>query len=126
MKKFLENKAVENKNNYLRDHHHKEGSFLLGHMVGNEWQMVKDGEFYSVFVNEEKPTVLKAISNCDGVDDHSMLKKKFAAIIRSNIYDSIKAAEKLATKAGYKDFKIDEEEMMRLVNLKTYELFEEK
>ncbi len=113
------------KDNYLRDHKHKEGSFLLGHLMGTEWQMVKEGEFYSVFSWEEKPTILKAISNSDGIDDHDMLKKKFAAMIRSEIYDSIKAAEKLAKKAGYKDFKIDEDEMMGLINLKTYELFED-
>jgi len=114
---------MEELDNYLKDHKHKEGSFLLGHMMGNEWQMVKDGEFYSVFINDEKPTTLKAISNNDEIEDHNLLKKKFAAIIKSEIYDAINAAEKLAAKAGYKDFKIDEDEMMRLVNLKTYELF---
>ena len=114
---------MESIDNYFRDHKHKEGTFLLGNIMGNEWQMVKDGEFYSAYVHEEKPTILKTISNNDEIEDHDMLKKEFAAIIKSNIYDSISAAEKLAANAGYKDFKIDEEEMMALVNLKTWELF---
>ncbi len=115
------------KDNYLRDHEHKEGSFIVGHMMGNEWQMVKEGKFYSIFANEwdENPISLKAISNSEGIEDHDILKKKFAAIIKSNIYDSIRAAEKLAEQAGYKDFKIDEEEMMGMLKLKSYELFED-
>ena len=112
--------------NYLREHKHQEGSFLIGHIMGNEWQMVKDGKFYSANVDPDGRSVcLKAISNNDNIEDHEMLKKKFAAIIKSEIYNSIFAAERLAKEAGYKDFKINEDEMMEMLNLKTYALFED-
>ena len=113
------------KDNYLKDHPHKEGSFILGYMAGNEWQMVKDGEFYSAYASEEDPTTLMAISNRDGIEDHKMLRKKFAAVVRANIHHSINAVGKLAEKAGYKDFDVDYDELVEMLKLKSYELFEE-
>ena len=114
----------DNLNDYLKTHKHKEDSFLLGNIAGYEWQMVKEGKFYSACAYGEETSNLVAIHNRDGINDSKMLKKKLAAILRQNIHNSITAIEKLAAKADYKDFSIDYDEMLELVKLKSYELFE--
>lgn len=111
--------------NFLRDHKHKEGSFILGNIAGHEWQMLKEGKFYSANASGEESNNLVAISNRDGIEDHKMLRKKIVAVIRQNIHSSISSVIKLVEKAGYKDFDIDYDEIVKMLKLKSYELFEE-
>ena len=112
------------RDNYLRDHKHKEGSFILG-KLGDEWQMFKNGEYFSAYPSDEEHNHLMANSNNDMSEDHGMLKKRIATMIRQEIYNSISSVEKLATKAGYEDFNIDYDEIVSMLKLKSYELWED-
>ena len=113
------------KDSYIKDHPHKEGSFLLGNVAGHEWQMFKEGKFYSACAYDGEPINLTAISNNDGIEDHGMLKKKVVAIMRQNIHNSVVSVNKLAEQAGYKDFEIEYDEIAEMLKLKSYELFGE-
>jgi ABC-type amino acid transport substrate-binding protein len=116
----------KNLDNYLKEHKHKEGSFLLGN-VGTEWQMVKKGEFFSSYPHEDCGcSNLTAISNNDEIEDNEMLKKKAIAVIRGTIHNSVSAMNKLAEKAGYEDFDITYDEIVGMLKLKSYELFGEE
>ena len=85
-------------------------------------------------INEIKPYEKNPRKNDQAVDIVAKSIKEFGFRVpiildKNNViiagHTRLKAAEKLAKKAGYKDFKIDEDEMMGLINLKTYELFED-
>lgn len=110
--------------NYLKEHKHKEGSFILG-KVGDEWQMVKEGEFFSACPFDGESGNLTAINNNDRIENYKMLKKKVVAIIRSEVHNSIRSVNKLAGKAGYDDFEINYDEIIEMLKLKSYELFED-
>jgi len=119
---------VEGLEDYLKSHPHKEGSFVLCNIAGLKWQMLKCGEVFSSHpFDDGDDNVLCnmiAINNNDKVEDNDMLKKKVVAIIRQNIHSSISAINKLADKAGYEDFNIEYDEIVEMLKLKSWELFE--
>ena len=108
---------------YLKEHSHKEGSFILTNIAGFEWQMLKNGEIFSSFSDKEESIKMIAINNNDGIEDNEMLKKKVVAILREKIHHSIRSMNELAEKAGYEDFDIEYDEIVEMLKLKTYELF---
>jgi len=113
---------MEKERDYLKEHPHKEGTFILCNIAGLEWQMLKDGEIFSSSPDIEKSNTMIAINNNDGIEDNKMLKKKMAAILREKIYNSIKSINELAEKSGYKDFDVTYDEIVELLKLK-FELF---
>lgn len=114
---------MEKLQDYLKEHPHKEGSFILTNIAGFEWQMLKDGEIFSSFSEDEESNNTIAINNNDGTNDNEMLKKKMVAILREKIYNSVRSMNELAEKAGYEDFNIEYDEIIEMLKLKSYELF---
>ena len=100
---------AESLREYLKDNRHKEGSFILCNMAGFEWQMLKDGEVFSNFPedNKEEAVNMIAINNDDKQEDNDLLKRKAVAILTEKVHCSFESINLLAEKAGYKDFNID-------------------
>ncbi len=114
---------MEKLQDYLKEHPHKEGSFILTNIAGFEWQILKNGEVFSSFSEKEEPNNMIAINNNDGIEDNEMLKKKVVAILREKIHNSVRSMNELAEKAGYENFEISYDEIIEMLKLKSYELF---
>ena len=99
------------KDNYIKEHKHKEGSFVLG-KEGDEWQMFRNGKYFS---SEEKFTHLMACAGKDKTESNETLKKRVVAIIKGTIHSSVTSMNKLAEKAGFEDFNITYDEMVELL-----------
>jgi len=111
----------------LKSCEYKNQSFILANMAGLIWEMLKDGEVFSssTYGEEGELNNMIAINNNQGVEDNEMLKKKVVAILGQKIHNSVTTMNELAKKAGYKDFEIEYDEIVEMLKLKSYELFEE-
>ena len=71
--------------NYIKEHKHKEGSFVLG-KEGDEWQMFRNGKYFSSYPFEEEFTHLVACAGKDETESNETLKKRVVAVVRETIH----------------------------------------
>ena len=100
--------------NYVKEHNQKEDSFVLCNIAGLEWQMLKDGNVLSAFPEYiNKSNTMIASSNSDANDDVEVVKRMIVAIMKQNMYDSIEALKILVKEAGYEEFDIGMEYIIK-------------